>query len=136
MTFATRMQDKAKKLVGQFSSTATLRRVTHLASGQSTFDPVTGTYTDSGSTTNTQEYPIQVTPPKGYSQMLINGTLVQQNDFQVFVAAKGLPIVPDVSDSTTQDTLIYNGVTYQIIDVDPVPLPKNIDAGYWLQCRA
>ena len=128
MTIATDFQELARDLVGEFASEATLRRVTQ---SEGSYDPVEGGYTGGGETVTNE--PVHITPPKAFSEMLIDGTLVQQDDFTVFIA--DLPFVPDVADGNTTDTLIYNGTEYSIVRVMPKSLPDNAVAGYTLHCR-
>ena len=119
MTIATRFQGLASRLVDKFASTATLQRTTEGA-----YDPVEGDVT-----TDTQTFNFKITPPKAYTEALIDGTLIQQNDFQVFIASDA-GVEPIIG-----DRLIYNEVTYSVIRVVEASTPDNDVAGYRMQCR-
>jgi len=119
MTIATRFQGLASRLVDKFASTATIERTT-----DSGYDPVEGE-----ATTNTQVFDLKITPPKAYTEALIDGTLIQKDDFQVFIASDA-GVEPMIGDH-----LIYNGVIYSVIRVVEVSTPDNDVAGYRLQCR-
>lgn len=123
--FSDRMQATTRRLVSRFSSKAALKRVS-----KGEFDPVAGEYSGS----EPKEYDVEVTPRLAYDLSVIDGELVKQGDFRVFIADS--PVVPTVADDEAKDTLIMGGVEYQIVSIEPKELPDNTVAGYWLQCRA
>lgn len=65
-----------------------------------------------------------------YDDFLINGSLIQVGDKQVFVSAVGVSLDPDVTGE-----FIWEGKTYKVIKVKPLA-PATIDVLYELQVRA
>lgn len=125
MTLDATLRPTADRLIGKLGKSATLTR-----ESQGTFDPGSGTYTGGGTT----DYSVTVTPPRRFRQDQIDGQLVQQNDFEVSVAALNLSIAPTQGDDATSDTLTMDGTVYQIIRVQPV-YSGQLVAYYRLQCR-
>lgn len=118
------MQDITSWLVNYFAYPATFRRET-----KGTFDPVAGKYTGGGTT----DYSVTVTPPLEYDLSKIDGTLIQQGDFSVYVA--DLPVEPNVADADTKDTLVLDGVEYTLVEINPTKLPGGMTAVWSLHCR-
>lgn len=130
MTIATEFQALASELVGEFASEATLRRVTQ---SEGSYDPVEGGYTGGGEVVTDET--IEITPPKGFNQYLIDGTQIQIDDLRTVVAAIDMPFVPDVADPDSTYTVVYNGTEYSLINLWRGSVPDNLEASYVLQLR-
>lgn len=75
-------------------------------------------------------FPVQLAPPEAYRLDQVNGTSIQQNDFRVFMAAKGA-----VTPNHATDRLRFDGQVYDIVTVTPIMSGEQA-AGYELQCRS
>lgn len=113
-----RMRSLAERLVDKFGKPVTLRRTS------STYNPVTGTTSET-----TANHAVNAVVEL-YEDRLIDGSLVQVGDMRVTVPAASLSVEP----STTTDTLILDGDTWQLVRVLPVWSGEQV-ATYQLQVR-
>lgn len=125
MSLDDRLRPLVRDLFEAMGKSATLRR-----EDQGTFDPGTGTYTGGGTT----DHDVTVSPPEGFRQENIDGTLVQASDLQTSIPAKGLPIAPTTGTESLTDTLLVDGTEYQIVRVTPVYSGEQL-AMFTLQVR-
>lgn len=125
MTLDKTLRQAAKRLIGDYGKSATLRRET-----QGTFEPADSSYSGGSST----DYSITVSPPQEFDQQFIDGDLIRQDDFMVSVAAKGLSVTPNSGDESTNDKLVLDSVVYEIVRAKPVYSGAQV-ALYKLHCR-
>ena len=107
MSFYSRMQDTALRLIEKYGQTATL---TDGVAGE--YDPVTGVET--GGATLTQTGQLILLDYTAQEAGIINaaGSLVQQGDKKIMLAAKGLEWPP-----TMTTTVLADGLTWTIINI-------------------
>lgn len=111
-------QNTATRLLRRFGNDATLTR-----SASSSYDPATGTSTDS-------TYELTVTASVfDYPKAYIDGTLILQGDKRAYVSAYNVD-APEPS-----DTLTWNGVPYRIISVKDLNPAGSVSIMYELQLR-
>jgi len=77
-----------------------------------------------------KDHEVTVSPPLEYSLREVDGASIQRGDFKIYVAAKGLKIIPQPN----TDTLIRNGLEYRIIWSSPIVSGDDIVI-YEMQCR-
>lgn len=114
--FYDRMAATALRLIGRFGLTATLSEVT-----PGEYDPVTGVET--GGATLTQTGQLILLDYTAQEAGIINaaGSLVQQGDKKIMLAAKGLEWPP-----TMTTTVLADGLTWTIINIkstNPAGMP-------------
>lgn len=112
----TKYADKAFTKIKQYGSPIIIKR-----SGKKEYDPTTNTYTDSG---------LEITGfaiCRNYNQHNIDGTNIKFGD--VMFMAK-LPNRPQ-----SNDTVIFGGRTYTVINVDPMNVDGNVDIFVNIQAR-
>jgi hypothetical protein len=108
----------AKNLIADFGGPVPYTQVTE------TFDISTG------KTTKTEVVSSQsVTPPEPYKTGRIDGDVIRMGDMKTLIADSGLGFVPSMGDN-----LLYSGVEWQIVAVDPV-YSGQLTAMYELQLR-
>lgn len=117
-----RLRTTAKSLIDKFGKQVSLVRES------TTYNPATGqTTTTSTSTT------VNATPPKDFTAARIDGTLIQQGDTVIQIAAQGLdlgtPDTPQQSDKVTIDSS-----TWKIVQIGKVYSGEQI-ALYTLHLR-
>lgn len=114
----TTMRAVAARLTATYGKAYTLKRVT------STYSASTG------KTVNTEtSYEVNGAPPKAYRIDQIDGTLVEDGDCMVLLAALGLAVVP-----RTADVLDIDGVGWRIVRVRTV-WSGEMAAAYEVQVR-
>jgi len=90
----------ADRLIDKFGKTVVIRRTTRTA-----YDGATGTGGDENAPV---DYTVKVTPPTEFTLKRIDGTLIEEGDEVVSVAALNLAIVPDKAiDVVVQDSEIW-----------------------------
>lgn len=105
MTLDEPLRAAAERLIARLGRPATLRRVAR------SYDPATGKTAEI-----TIDYAVTVSPPESFSEALIDGTLVEAGDMKALLAAKGAPVVPEV----TGDLLLIDGTAWTVLRVEPV----------------
>lgn len=100
--------DKAFSKLKQYGSPITIKR-----SGKKVYDKTTNTYIDNG-----EEFS-GVAIQKNFDQKNIDGTNIKFGDVQ-FMAQ--LPKSPQ-----SNDTVVFGGRTYTVINVDPMNVDGNVD---------
>lgn len=100
MTLDTTARNLADRLIDKFGKTVVIRRTTRTA-----YDGAAGTGGDENAPVN---YTVKVTPPTDFMFKRIDGTLVEEGDEVVSVAALNLAITPDATiDVVIQDTVLW-----------------------------
>lgn len=116
MTFATRMQNTATRLLNKYGSTVTLIRA-----GTSTWSESAGEYVISVS----QSIPLTAVPVP-IAVGLVNGTTIQSGD--VMLKADG------VVEPKMQDKVEFQGAQWSIVNIEP-KIVNDIVLAYFIQVR-
>lgn len=104
----TEMRDVAVELIDEFGKAITVIRESQ------TYDPATGQ-----TVTTSTEVPVNAAPPRDFTLARIDGTLIQQGDTVVQVAAKGLDLgTPDAPQAT--DKVEIDGTRWGIVQIGKV----------------
>lgn len=98
------MRALAVDLINEYGKTIKLTREI------TTFDPSTGQ-----TVTTETDYSVVSTPPADFSRSRVDGTLIQQGDMYIEIAAQGLAIAPEDTDKVTID-----GQVWSIVGISPV----------------
>ncbi|MDM0041877.1 hypothetical protein QTI05_22745 [Variovorax sp. J22R193] len=117
MSFYGNMAATAAGLITKFGAAASLARITAGA-----YNPVTGT------STPTEVVQAVRAVVLDYDAKMIDGSMIQQGDKQVYLSAVGV-LPPAVA-----DVLTWQGVAYTIISVKPLA-PAGVDTLHELQVR-
>lgn len=112
------MAKLALDLINQFGGQATYRRV------QRAYDAGVGNVVES-----LQDISCRISPPSPYVDDRIDGTSIQRGDAECLVARMALTVTP-----VQEDRLLFKGVTWTIVEVDPIYSGDEI-AAFTLQLR-
>ena len=105
--FYDRMAATALRLIAQYGQTATL---TDVVAGE--YDPITGVGTGGATLTQTGQLILLEYTSAEAGIINASGSLVQQGDKKIMLAAKGLEWAP-----TTTATILADGLTWIIVNI-------------------
>ena len=108
--------DKAFSKLKQYGSPITIKR-----SGEKVYDKTTNTYIDNG-----EEFS-GVAIQRSFDQKNIDGTNIKFGDVQFMAQLQKRP--------QSNDTVVFGGRTYTVINVDPMNVDGNVDIFVNIQAR-